>query len=373
MAVALLIVGGVGAAAEQQAPSGTRLAKCIVRICSDRDLLPISPEMVESLLASTPVVGAPAREMLGSKADNLDDVVNISFELLDDSRSGWGSVLTGSIEVDVHGDGARPVAEEFLSAICERLEQALRRVGEVDRERLRARLEKVQAELAQLNAQYEQICAARKALIEQAGRDDLSRARIADTINQLEDHKQEIELALAGSQAREAALTEQIAKISQQAIEAAEKSGVVKELAEIVDIRKMEFARAQQLQESGQASVADLNEAQEALSRARADLARYRESMSEQAGAGLLAQLNHELVNLSIESAQQEARLVAVQQRLASIRDRHLLELADRYEREVELQLELTERATRVLTEEQFELEEDIRNLQLPEVVVVGQ
>ena len=49
-------------------------------------------------------------------------------------------------------------------------------------------------------------------------------------------------------------------------------------------------------------------------------MARNRESVSERAGAGLLADLNKELVFLSIESAEQEAELLAVQQRLAAIR-----------------------------------------------------
>ena len=177
---------------------------------------------------------------------------------------------------------------------------------------------------------------------------------------------------MAGAQAREVALTEQIAKVAQQAIEAAEKSAVVKELEEIVDIRKVELARAQQLHEGGQLPQSELNRRQEASARARADLARHRESVSKTAGAELLTQLNHELVSLSVESAEQEAQLRAVNQRLGEIRERQLLELADRYEREVELQLKLSERALLDLTEEQYDLKETIRNLRLPEVVVIG-
>jgi hypothetical protein len=246
-------------------------------------------------------------------------------------------------------------------------------VGKIDRQRFEQRLEEVSAELERLNQEYRLVRKEREELLKHAGRDDLSRVRVESTISELEDTRQDIELSLAGAQAREKALTEQIARIGQQAIEAAEASGVVKELLEIVDIRKMELARTQQLHETGQASVADLNVSQEALSRARADLARYRESLSEEAGAGLLAQLNSELVSLSIASAEQEAQLVAVQQRLASIRDRGLLDLADCLEREVGLQLSIIERATRELTEERFALKERIRNLQMPEVVIVGE
>ena len=367
-----LIVGNVGAALAEQEGSGTRSAKCLVRIMSDPDMLPVGAEMINSLLASTPVLGEPAREILGSKADSLDDVVTVSFELLEHSQSRMGSVLTGSIAVDVHGDDARPAAEELLAAICQRLELALRSVGAIDRERFQERLAQVETELTQLDERYQRIRAARRELLEQAGRDDLSRDRIEDTISDLEGTRQDIELSLAGAQAREVALTEQIAKVAQQAIEAAEKSAVVKELEEIVDIRKVELARAQQLHEGGQLPQSELNRRQEASARARADLARHRESVSKTAGAELLTQLNHELVSLSVDSAEQEAQLRAVNQRLGEIRERQLLELADRYEREVELQLKLSERALLDLTEEQYDLKETIRNLRLPEVVVIG-
>ncbi len=313
LVAAALVVGNVGAVLAQQEGSGTRSAKCLVRIMSDPDMLPIGAAMISSLLDSTPVLGEPAREILGLKAGSIDDVVAVSFQLLEHSQSRMGSVLTGSIAVDVHGDDAKPAAEELLSAICERLERALQQVGAIDQHRLQLRLAEVERELAQLDGQYQYIRAARRELLEQAGRDDLSRARIAEAIRDLEDTRLDIELSLAGAQAREAALTEQIAKIGQQAIEAAEKSAVVDELRQIVDIRKMELARVQELHQTGQASVSDLNVGQEGLARARADLARYRESVTKTAGAELLAQLNHELVSLSVESAQQEAQQQEIQ------------------------------------------------------------
>lgn len=367
-----LVFGSGGVAVGEQETSGTWSAKCLVRIMSDPDMLPVGAEMIESLLTSTPVLGEPAREILGSKAESLDDVVLVDFDLLEHSQSRMGCVLTGSIVVDVHEDQARPAAEELLAAICQRLEGALQGVGEIDQRRFRERLEAVDAELSRLKEQYELIRAKRQELLKQAGRDDLSRARIENAINELEDTRQDIELSLAGTQAREAALTEQIAKVGQQAIEAAEKSAVVKELKEIVDIRKLELAYGQERYEKGLASQSDLNGLQETLARARADLARYRESVSKAAGSDLLTQLNSELISLSVESAEQEAQLVAVQQRLSTMRDRQLLELADRYEREVELQLRLSERALQDLTEEQYELREKIRNLRLPEVIVIG-
>lgn len=370
---ATLVAGNVHTALAEQERSGTRSARCLVRVMSDPDILPIGAGMIDSLLTSTPVLGEPAREILGVKGDTVEEVVEVSFEPLEDSESQLGFVLTGCIAVEVHDSGARPVAEEFLGEICERLERALQRVGQIDRGRLEERLDEVDEELQELNERYELLRAQQRELLERAGQDDLSRARIVDTINDLEDQSQVIELALAGTRAREAALTEQIAKIGQQAIEAGENSAVVDELREIVDIRKMELARVQKLVQTGQASESDLNGPREALARARAELARYRESVSNTAGAELLAQLNHELVSLGVDSAQQEAELVAVQKRLSAMRDRRVLELADRYEREVKLQLGLSERDLRGLAEEQYDLKQTIRNLRLPEVVVIGE
>ena len=123
---------------------------------------------------------------------------------------------------------------------------------------------------------------------------------------------------------------------------------------------------------AGQASQTDLGNLEEQLARIRAELARYRETASETAGAGLLPQLNKQLVELSVDSAKEEAVLAAVKTRLAEIRERRLLELSDRYEREVESQLELCERIVRELTVEQYELKARIRNLRRPEVVIIG-
>lgn len=373
--VAVLAVGCAALAFAQEsdakAISGTHEASCVVRITSDSAVLPMAEEFIQSLLTSTPVLGEPARELLGARSELYEEDFDISFESLTKPGPASERNLIGRIHVHLIGD-VRPAADEFLAEVCRRLELALRQVGELDEERLRKRLAQVEEELERMDGQYKAIRATQRELLEQAGRNDLSRGAIEVTVRQLEDNKNGVELRLAGARAREAALAEQIAKIGQQVVGAAEGSAVLAELEKVVEIRERQLEYLKQRRESGLAPAAELDDAEEALARVRAELASVREHATETAGGGLLAGLNHKLVELSIDSAEAEATLAAVERRLAEIREKRLLELSDRYEREVELQLELSEQAVRQLTMEQYELKERIRDQQWPQVVVIG-
>lgn len=372
ISVAVLLVGSAVAQERgTESPSGTHEASCIVRISSNPRVLPINDELIRTLLASTPVIGEPAREILGSKSEPYEEDLKISFELLREYESDEQNMLVGNICVRVD-EGCRPAADKFLFNMCQRLERALARVGEVDERRMRERLHEVEEELARAQAQFEELRAARRDLCEQAGRADLSRERIEDTIHELEEHKAELELKLAGSAAREAALTEQIAKLSEQAREAAEHDAVMAELKKVVELREQEVTRLQVLAEKGQASSKDLRVAQEPLAVARAELARRREEIGERMSGGMLVQLNKELVELSIQTAELEAALGHVQERLGEIRENDLLELADRYEREFEIPLDMARNALQQLAMDRYFLRDQLRNLRHPEVLVIG-
>jgi hypothetical protein len=354
-----------------QAISGTRQATCVVRVSSDPSVLPLTEELVGSLLASTPVSGEAAREILGARSETLEEDVDISFESLTKPGPAAERNLVGRIYVRLD-DVVRPAASEFLAEVCKRLERALGEVGMADEQQLRTRLEQVEDDLRRIAAQTESIRKRQRELLQEAGRNTLSRAEVENKIRELEDIKGSIELDLAGMQASEAALSAQIAKIGQQAIQASKNSEVAAEMAKVVDIREQQVKRMELLVQSGQANQLELGNVQEQLAQARANLAQYREAASQSAGAGLLTELNKNLVELSVESAENEAKLTAVENQLAEIGAKRLMELADRYEREVESQLAMCERVAHDLTSEQYELKDRIRNLRRPEVVVIG-
>ena len=369
MSVAVLLVrSAVAQERGTESPSGTHEASYIVRISSDPRVLPINDDLIRNLLVSTPVLGEPAREILGSKSERYEEDVNVGFLLLRELESDEQNMLVGNIFVRVD-EGCRPAADEFLAVVCGRLEQALARVGEVDERRMRERLHEVEEELARAQARFEELRAARRELCEQAGRADLSRERIEDTVHELEKHKAGLELKLAGSAAREETLTEQIAKLSEQAREAAEHDAVMAELKKVVALREQEVARLHLLAEAERASSEDLRVAQEPLAMARAELARRREEIAD---CTMLVQLNTELMELSIQTAELEAALGHVEGRLAEIREKRLLELADRYEREFEIPLDMAKSAFQQLAMDRYFLRDQLRNVRHPEVLVIG-
>ena len=304
---------------KQPAVSGTDQARCIVRIAADRDMLPINAMFIEELLVSTPVLDEPAQEILGCGPDEIGDSVIVSFTPLDESHGKSRSTLIGKISVEVGGDLARPAARELLAAIAGRLEESLRQVGEMHAHRLRERLGVVQEEMQRLEGESEGVRVTQRALLEQAGRDDLDRELLGAIVRETQRDLDAAELRQAGARAREAALTEQIAVAGQRAIEAAEKSEVVAEFARVVEFREQEVEHLRKLSEAGQASVAVLRELETGLAAARAELAGHREQAAARAGAGMLAKLNEELVGLMIESAEKEAHLEALRGRLAEM------------------------------------------------------
>jgi hypothetical protein len=372
-ALVILAVGQVMALAQppaSEAVSGTRQASCIVRITSDSEMLPLTKDLIDSLLSSSPVAGAAARDALDPKPGQLEEI-SIGFTPLTQPGPPSQRNLIGGIDVNLSED-LKPAAEEFLTSVCERLRAALRSVGDIDQQQMEKRLQEVDAELRELNERIAGIREVQRQLFDQAGQDDLSRARVEDAIRDLEDKRQAILLRLAGADARQQALAEQIAKLGQQAAEAGKNDAVATELAKVVDVREKQLAYMQQRVDSGTVNQMELADLEEHVAQARAQLAKYREDAARGAGGGVLADLNQKLAELSVDSAEDKASLAAMQSRLDDIRSRHLLELADRYEREVEMPLHMCDEMVHELTQEQFKLKQRIRAISRPEVIVIG-
>lgn len=371
---AALLAGRGAASAQEGEPHArlqTREAGCVLRITCDARLLPVNADMLIFLLGTPVVSDEPAGRLLGISTDDVKDYYELEF-----CETGWQmnddeGTLLGHLVVTV-SQHAPPVARALLREICSRLQATLRSASEVDQARLRERLEMTENELERETNHFAQLRELEQQLCARAGRGDLSRADIAGEIKRLEVARQDAEMELFVAHAREKAVSEQIAKIGREVKESTEKSGVAVELQKVIELREKQVERLQLLVEDGRASSQDLDQVQIEIAQARAQLARYREEASQAAGGGLLANLNKELIEVAIESAEQKVRLSSMQARLDEIRNKGLLELADRYEREVEMQLALAERAVRELSETRHELQRRLQNLRPAEVTTIG-
>lgn len=380
MTIALLsMVSWTAAQETSTSPADGHHADCVVRIACDTTALPVNEDMLTILLQSTVVINEPLQKLLGPNADT--DRVQVRFHLIDEQvsthhRSGvvptTRHAIVGSVSVVIVDEQAKPVAGELLAALCTRLEQALQQTAGADEDRLHEHLAQVQAELERADQEFAELRAVEQELTKQAGRSTLSRESIEITIREMEDRKRAVELDLAAGKAREGALSRQIAEIGAQVEDQLAKSEFAKQLQRVVELREVSLNRMKQLVDSGQANMHDLAEAEQQLAMARAQLAQYREDASENAGGGMLANLNMQLTQLGIETAENAARLGYVASSLNELHERNVLGLADQYERQVRLRAQLIEQSVVELTQMQFELQRQVRNLRRPEVVIIG-
>jgi len=371
---------GLGQEAGARAPAGLRGASCVVQIASDHRAVPIDAKLVEFLLDSTPVADAAVREVLGANAPDRRRGIDIVFQPIASDTVAKGlappssttlRVVAASILVIVD-EPLPPVAAELLNCVVKRLEAAVRAADAGEADVLRSRLAAVEAELAAVEQRFARIRTVQQELTEKAGQSDLSRARIENTVRDLEQMKASLELKLAGSKAREAALTDQLARVHKSVEAALQQSEVAAELQKIVEIREREVARIRDLVNERGSSPQQLDKALEALAQARAELAHYREQASQNQGGGVLADLNRQLIDLNVEAVETEAQLRAIQGRLADMRARGLLDLAELYEREVEMERSFAEQALRDLMSERERLTRQLRELRPPELRVIG-
>jgi hypothetical protein len=324
-------------AGEAGSVSGTREASCIVRIAADRDLLPLNESLVAHLLDSSPILAEPAREVMGLAGEDIERAVTLYYNLLNEAHTKSDSVLVGSIFVAVDADAgrSRPAAEEFLRAVVQRLETALQKVARRSAEpaqqhaHVEQELQRVQAE-SRRSGTASVSCWRRPAGGHCAAASSISFCAATGRLGRCE-------LVLAGLAAAEQALTEQIAKVGQRAVEAAETSPVVAEMAKVVELREQRVEYLGRMHEAGMVEGTEMTAGQNKLPWPRVQLLERREAAAARAGAGVLEKLNQELVQKSIEFAGALARRQTLQARLADMRARNLLELSERWASEVEL------------------------------------
>ena len=392
--------------------SGTYSASCLVRISSVGSLT-LDDDTVGTLLNSTGVHNEAFREVLGGRPTSrfgarIDRVLNVSFSRVGrvagptrvgagsrmsegmfgmpfaagPTRVGGGSgragpvfehTILGRIDVEIFEDSDMyPVAEELLARICMRLSMAVRTMADPEREQLDREMAAADEGLERAERRLAELVRVRRDLWEAAAAADLPRADILDTIKHYEEEALSIEFSLAGLKARSEALTEQIAKIAQQMQAAPGTDPVAVELEKVVAVRERELQFRLHQQVAEVVSEREVGQAIENLALAKAELAKQRQAIAQAAGGDLLAEFNRDLVKLSIETAEMEGRREFLQVKLAKVKKGDLLELADRFEREVSLQLALAQNGVQVATERRDAVRHQLSTFRPPTVTVIG-
>lgn len=125
----------------------------------------------------------------------------------------------------------------------------------------------------------------------------------------LSDAIQDLEMQMAGREARRQAIEEQIARTRDEAERKLAQDTVTKEFQTLVQMIEMRLSQVRKEVDAGRLPQSELTQAQENLTRARIELAKRQEELTKDVGGGRLDSLNSELSQMAIQTAEQKARL----------------------------------------------------------------
>ena len=179
------------------------------------------------------------------------------------------------------------------------------------------RLDVAQVELAKAHAQVRQV---EEELRDKSGRVDVSPESLRQAASRMENELESLQLDAAGATARMEALAKTISEVARKGEEVAKGDEVAKQITVVVAAREEELVMKQKLFEQATVSQAELADARARLAEAKAKLAERRMAVSASAGGGALGDWNREMLNLSLDAQERQARTEFLKQRLDRLR-----------------------------------------------------
>lgn len=354
-------------------------ASCLITITPGSSATALNADTIAEIIKSVGVSGAAIRDMLGIAMPPDGELLEISFDAIDNDVDSelsevTGAPITGRLYVEYYNDLAeyRTGADELLNAVTARLSKVMAELGASQRAILERQRAVAEDDVKETKTRLAKLQAMANAMRNEAGRSDLSRDAVIDEVRELESQLRDTEIEAASQRARRDAIAAQIAKIGETVKSNPGGDEVAAAMHQVVELRQMQLERAEQLAKAQQAGQAEVKQAEVELAMARADLVRHMEEMADAAGGGAMADLNQELTRMSIEGVEVEAKQKALQDRLEHIRSTHLLDLADQYEREVRVQRDVAEYMLEEALRREALADRLMRSFQPPSLVVIG-
>jgi hypothetical protein len=367
---AILLAAASARAMVESDVSGTRTASCLLRVSCAPEVLPLSYDTIRYLLHSSSVGGKAAKDVLGipfvDKLLNIQELTSMSWGLStvststpdktgvdrgrlasSDARRAHpvaeqsetaeepqlinDQIMFFRVEVDLREEviskSVKPAGEEFMNAVIKNMSEALNIAADSFRSRIRARInlaaqeaDRTERELMELQAKLREL----------SGSGQLSSGAVLADISSWQRELQSIAMKGASQSVTIEAITKKIAEAEAKATEKLKSDPVTNELQRLLELQILRLDSVKKLVETGHTSQADLADAEERLARARIELAKRREELTKSTGGDLIASLNKQLSDLSIETAQYEARRSMIEHQLDEAKGQ--LARADEYE-----------------------------------------
>jgi hypothetical protein len=226
----------------------------------------------------------------------------------------------------------------MLEAARARVSEGLERAAESQRDQLRMRAQVAEKRLTQAVANVEQLLTASRQIQATAGRADLRREHVQSWLADLQHRRDELDMERAALLARRDALLRQLDESAKAAHRAESGDEVVAALARVVELRESQLQRLRKL--TDRVAEFELNACEEQLMMAKVEFLRARDAARDRVGAERLTHLRNRLADTAVGITEVEARLDFVRRKLGDAEAVKLMELSDRYERDIQSQLE---------------------------------
>jgi len=202
-----------------------------------------------------------------------------------------------------------------------------------------------------------------------SGSRDLSRNVILGDISSLRQKLQSTIMKRASDESLYEATTRQIAEEQARRKKLVEDDPITREFMSILDVHERRLKDTQKLYDAGRASAADLEDVREKIIRARIELAKRQEEVSNPPGGIVLSSLNNDLADLSTKVALARQEINSFEKQLKEAEE--LLEKADGYEL-LSLKADIAKQNLEEALLWRARLGRNIRSIQPPYVTVIG-
>jgi hypothetical protein len=184
-------------------------------------------------------------------------------------------------------------------------------------EQLPAAIAATKAKVAQDQIEENQLKARIRALT--GGRLDISTDTLQKAAEKLDDQIDDAKLQVDALGARKTAIADEMEAVMKKGQDAVDKDPVVVELLKVVDVRQKEVDRDVQMVAAATMSRSDLDQASAALADAKAQVELQREHAAAGAGGDAMVGLQKELIDVTIDEAEQSVRLDELEKRRAHL------------------------------------------------------
>ncbi len=355
--------------------SSQREARCLLNLSWSSGSVHLNEEVLFSMAKSSEVLSAA----FASSRDADPDLALVEGRLdIDMAVLHHGEPFESSMVVEMEislADSFAPTtpARQAMLAICDQLDSAIHQIHEANLRHSAQRLDMMKSHRAEAETRLEELQQLRRQLLEESGRADLSAEVITEELTELARDKRHLDMELHTRRIRQAMLEQRVAKISADLEARADGDAILHELTRVVEIHEQNLARYKARHEAKMvASSPEFSEAQEQLAHARVELLQARKEVVQQVGGHALGAYNSELAQASMQAAELEAQISFLEERKEEIRAKRLFELADKFDKEVAIQLPIAKDNLAEACEELDEIAKQLRMLTPPRLGVIG-